>query len=149
MNLLTESDRILLNQLQRDVPLCSRPFQRAAAALGWSEQAVIERLQVLEQDGVISRFGGVFTPNLVGASTLVAMRVPPEELESVAAVVSSIPGVNHNYQRQHSFNLWFVLTAPNRADIDSTLEQLQQQFALPLLDLPMEQAYHIDLGFAL
>jgi DNA-binding Lrp family transcriptional regulator len=142
-------DRELLNSLQRDLPLCSRPFRQIAEQLGSSEQAVIARLQELESTGAISRFGGVFTPNVSGASTLVALAIPESDLPGIAAAISMIRGVNHNYQREHRYNLWFVVTARNRAAIDQILESIQREYDLPMLDLPLEEAYHIDLGFPL
>jgi DNA-binding Lrp family transcriptional regulator len=149
MSPLSQQDRELLNHLQSDFPLQSRPFQQVAAQLGWSEQAVLERLQELEAEGIISRFGGVFTPNKVGASTLAAIAVPEHDLEAVAAAINMIPGVNHNYQREHTYNLWFVITGPDRDALDQSLSRLEQHYGLPMLDLPMEQPYHIDLGFKL
>lgn len=146
---LSRQDRELLNCLQSELPLQTRPFRKAAEQLGWSEQAVVERLQALETEGVISRFGGVFTPNKAGASTLVAMAVPEAEIDGIAAAISMISGVNHNYQREHAYNLWFVLTGPDRQYLDKSLARLQKHYGLPLLDLPMEHAFHIDLGFAL
>ena len=35
-------------------------------------------------------------------------------LEPVADFVSSFPEVNHNYQREHRLNLWFVVAATSR-----------------------------------
>ena len=146
---LSTQDLQMLNCLQRDVPLCSRPFRDVATQLGCSEQVVVERLQELEATGAISRFGGVFTPNKAGASTLVALAVPEEDIESIAAAISMIRGVNHNYQREHHFNLWFVVTGKDRAAIDHVLAGIETAYGLPMLDLPMEEAYHIDLGFPL
>jgi DNA-binding Lrp family transcriptional regulator len=146
---LSSQDRELLNSLQRDFPLCSRPFQQVAQQLDRSEEAIIERLQQLESAGAISRFGGVFTPNVAGASTLAALAVPAQDLPAVAAAISMIRGVNHNYQREHHFNLWFVVTARDRAAIDDILASIDREYGLPLLDLPLEEAFHIDLGFPL
>lgn len=146
---LSSQDRELLNSLQREFPLCSRPFQQIAQQLDRSEEAVIERLQELESAGAISRFGGVFTPNVAGASTLAALAVPIEDLPAIAAAISMIRGVNHNYQREHHFNLWFVVTARDRASIDTILAAIEEEYDLPLLDLPLEEAFHIDLGFPL
>jgi len=146
---LSELDIELLNAVQRDFPLTSRPFQTIAEQLGRTEQDVVERLQQLEADGSISRFGAVYRPNTVGASTLVAMAVPEQDIDSVAAAISMFSGVNHNYLRENEFNLWFVLTGKDRPALDKTLESIEQRYRLPLLDLPLEESFHIDLGFSL
>lgn len=146
---LSRSDCELLNQIQSDFPLDSHPFATIANRVGMSEEAVVSRLQELEQDGAISRFGAVFTPNVAGASTLVAVAVPEEDIEQTAQLINSMPGVNHNYLREHHYNLWFVITGRDRAELDQRLAHIQQAAPYPTLDLPMEQPYHIDLGFAL
>lgn len=147
--MLSASDVELLNLVQRDFPLTSRPFQVIAAQLGRPERDVIQRLQELESDGGISRFGAVYRPNTVGASTLVAMAVPEADIDGVAAAINMFSGVNHNYLREHEFNLWFVLTGSDRAALDKTLARIEQRYGLPLLDLPLEESFHIDLGFPL
>lgn len=149
MSALSPLDCALLNRVQKDFPLDSRPFATIAEELGMPEQAVIDRLQALAALGAISRFGAVFKPNVVGASTLAAMAVPQDRIEETAAVVNAMPGVNHNYLREHEYNLWFVIIAPDRPELDERLSAIQSKTGYPLLDLPMEQSYHIDLGFAL
>ena len=127
--LLSELDRRLLDEFQRDFPLEPRPFARIAEELGTTESKVLDRLGYLKRYGALSRVGAVLRPNQVGASTLAALAVPPEELESVAALVSAYPQVNHNYEREHLYNLWFVLTASDRAGIDRVLEAIAETAA--------------------
>jgi DNA-binding Lrp family transcriptional regulator len=149
MRSLSQLDCALLNSVQRDFPLDSSPFATIGAELGLSEQSVIDRLRELQSEHAISRFGAVFTPNVAGVSTLAALAVPEDRIEEVASLVSATAGVNHNYLREHDYNLWFVIAAKDREQLDQRLQQLQTLTGLPLLDLPMEQAYHIDLGFPL
>lgn len=149
MNTLSRQDCALLNAVQRDFPLDSRPFATIAGRLGMTEEAVLERLQQLEAGGAISRFGAVFRNGVAGASTLAAMAVPGERLDEVAAQVNGVPGVNHNYLREHDYNLWFVVTAADPQELALRLQAIRDATGLELLDLPMEQAYHIDLGFPL
>jgi hypothetical protein len=85
----------------------------------------------------------------VGASTLAAMAVPPGRLAAVAAMVNTFAEVNHNYEREHRFNLWFVITAPDQASLERVLDEIRRRAGLPVLNLPMLAEYHIDLGFQL
>ncbi|MGB8145751.1 MAG: Lrp/AsnC family transcriptional regulator, partial [Chromatiaceae bacterium] len=78
-----------------------------------------------------------------------AMAVPPERLAEVATLVNGFPEVNHNYEREHDFNLWFVLTAPDQTRLEQVLDEIGRRAGLPVLDLPMLAEYHIDLGFPL
>ncbi|MFZ1576232.1 MAG: AsnC family transcriptional regulator [Chromatiaceae bacterium] len=142
-------DRRLLDDFQSGIPLAPRPFAVMAEQLGVAEAEVIARLQRLTEAGAVSRVGPVFRPRQVGASTLAAMAVPPERLAEVATLVNSFPEVNHNYEREHDFNLWFVLTAPDQASLERVLDEIGRRAGLPALDLPMLAEYHIDLGFPL
>lgn len=144
---LSQLEQLLLNDFQRDLPLVPRPFAAIAEALGIDERTVLQTLQDLQQRGLISRVGPVFAPRRVGVSTLIALAVPPEQLETVAERVSAYPEVNHNYQREHRFNLWFVLTAPDQGRLSAVIDDIEQRTGLPVLDLPLECDYHIDLGF--
>lgn len=146
---LTELEKRLLNAWQKGFPLCPRPYAEIARRLGTSEAMVLTILERLQEQGIISRVGPVFAPKKVGVSTLAAMAVPEEELERIAALVSSYEEVNHNYEREHHFNLWFVVTAANQAQLRQVLEELERRTGYPVMDLPLEQQFHIDLGFPL
>lgn len=146
---LSEFDRRLLNEFQRDLPICARPYEAMAKRLDCDEELVLERLAQLQQRGFVSRVGPVFRANCLGASTLAAMAVPPARLQQVATLVSSYPQVNHNYEREHEFNLWFVVTAGNAGDVADVIADVRRRTGLAVMDLPMNEAFHIDLGFPL
>ena len=140
-------DQQLINHYQRNLPVCERPYREMAETLGISEDEVISRLAVLQQQQVLSRVGPVFEHSQAGASLLAAVAAPVEQIDLVAARISSAPGVNHNYAREHLYNLWFVMTAPDEDTLDERLDELEHQLKLPILRLPMVEGYHIDLGF--
>ena len=139
----------LLNEFQRDFPLCPAPFAELAVRLGVGEKLVLTELERLRREGKISRVGAVFAPKRIGASTLAAMAVPPERLAAVAATVNRFPEVNHNYEREHRYNLWFVVTAASEGRLQATLGAIEKAAGCPLLSLPLLEEFHIDLGFSL
>ena len=139
----------LLNPWQRGFPLEREPFAHIASIQGLTTDEVLAGYARLQSDGALSRIGGVFAGNAGGAALLAAMAVPPERLDAVAAVVSSHPGVNHNYQREHHFNLWFVMTGRDRAAVDAAIDALEAATGLAALRLRMLRPYRIDLGFDL
>lgn len=140
-------DHRLLNDFQHDFPLDPRPFRVIAERLGIAESEVLERLNRLKASGHISRVGAVLRARRVGMSTLAAMRVPLERLEEVAEIVNAIPEVNHNYEREHAFNLWFVVTARSAARLAEVIAAIEGQTGLSVCSMPMEEDFHIDLGF--
>ena len=137
----------LLNDFQRNFPLNPMPFEQIAKALNTSTEVVIEKLKELQAKGAVSRVGPVFSPNTVGVSTLAAMSVPADQLEQVAEQVNAYQQVNHNYEREHAFNLWFVVTAENQDTLQDTLGSIEKQTGYKVLSLPLLKEYHIDLGF--
>ena len=139
----------LLNEFQRDFPLCPAPFAELAGRLGVAEKVVLSSLEKLRREGKISRVGAVFAPKRIGASTLAAMAVPPAQLDAVAAAVNRFPEVNHNYEREHRYNLWFVVTAASEGRLQATLGAIQKAAGYSLLALPLLEEFHIDLGFSL
>lgn len=145
----TQLEQQLLNNFQRDFPLCERPYAKLAEQLGISEARVIAILQELNEMKIISRVGPVFRVNSIGCSSLAAMSVPDELLQTVADIVSSYSEVNHNYEREHHFNLWFVLNAENDEQLHAVLDEIEKRTGFEVLYLPMLEDYHIDLGFDL
>lgn len=139
----------LLNDFQREFPLCPAPFAELAARLGVAERTVLSGLEKLRWEGKISRVGAVFAPKRIGASTLAAMAIPPEQLAAVAQAVSRFPEVNHNYEREHRYNLWFVVTAGSEGRLQATLGAIEKAAGHPILALPLLEEFHIDLGFPL
>lgn len=139
----------LIDRWQRDFPLVERPFAVVGRSVDLDEGETIKTFHRLRDAGVISRIGAVVKPHTVGMSTLAAMRVPPERLDEVAAHVSGEPLVNHNYERAHAINLWFVIAGPHGDAIARTIKRIERQTGLVVLDLPLVAAYHLDLGFSL
>ncbi|WP_428622619.1 Lrp/AsnC family transcriptional regulator [Sedimenticola sp.] len=146
---LNDLEKRLLNEYQKGLPLSPTPYADMAKRLGTSEALVLKILERLQQLGVISRVGPVFKPKQVGTSTLAAMAIPEQQLEAVADQISAYPEVNHNYEREDRYNLWFVATAPNQERLEQVLADMERKTGYAILRLPLEKQFHIDLGFPL
>ncbi|SIQ76506.1 transcriptional regulator, AsnC family [Aromatoleum tolulyticum] len=139
----------LLNEYQRAFPLVSRPFAAIAAECGLGEDEALDALRAWQASGVVSRVGAVFAPRRIGASALAALAAPAERLEEIAARVSGVAEVNHNYQREHAYNLWFVVTAASPGRLREIVAGIEHDTGCPVIVLPLEEEFHIDLGFDL
>lgn len=137
----------LLNDYQRDFPLMPTPFTEIAKQLKSDPGTILSTLRTLHERGMVSRIGPVFRPHSIGASTLAAMAVPTEEIENTAAIISGFEAVNHNYEREHVYNLWFVVTAADQAHLRSELSSIEKMTGYSLISLPLVVGHHIDLGF--
>lgn len=145
--ILSPLQKKLLNDYQQDFPLSPRPYLQIAEHLGITENEVLFAFQVLSEHGFITRIGSIVQPNKISASSLVAMKVPESKLHSVAKIINQFSEVNHNYQREHEFNLWFVLIAPNSVHLKQTLAEIERLTGFKTLNLPLLDEYFINLGF--
>ncbi|PCI61729.1 MAG: AsnC family protein [Gammaproteobacteria bacterium] len=137
----------LINDHQQGFPLCSAPFSELAQQYKVDECEVLAAINSLQTLDVLSRLGPVFDHKKAGASTLVAMAVAEDKLDHIADLVNQFEQVNHNYAREHDYNLWFVVTDKDMVALNKTLKAIEEKTALTLLILPMEASYHIDLSF--
>lgn len=111
---LTEFDKSLLNLLQGSIALSQRPFRDMAEKLGSDEQTVIDRINLLKENGYVRRIGAFFNSEKLGyTGTLVAVSVKPDKIASVAEAINKYPGITHNYERECDYNLWFTLLTPD------------------------------------
>jgi DNA-binding Lrp family transcriptional regulator len=144
---LSSLQQAIINNFQKEFPLCAQPYEAIAQLLNSTENQVLLAIEDLNQQEVLSRVGPVFDHKKAGASTLAAIAVPQENLDRIAAIVNKFEQVNHNYAREHDYNLWFVVTASDPMALADTLQDIELMTGLPILVLPMEASYHIDLGF--
>lgn len=146
---MRELERAIVNRLQGGFPLAPRPYAEAAAALGTDEATLIAALERMLAEGTLTRFGPMYdAERLGGAFTLCAMRVPAGDLERVAALVNAHPEVAHHYERAHEYNLWFVVATEARERIAPLLAAIEAETGCPVLDLPREREYFIELRLA-
>jgi DNA-binding Lrp family transcriptional regulator len=124
----TGLDKQLLNAVQKEVPMIPRPFAQVAAEIGATEEDVIERLRHWRDDrGVIRQISAIFDTRKLGyTSTLVAMRIPKSQIDEAAEIVNKHPGVSHNYERDHEFNLWFTLAVPPGMELEEHIDRLHE-----------------------
>ncbi|MGR8941369.1 MAG: Lrp/AsnC family transcriptional regulator [Gammaproteobacteria bacterium] len=147
--MLTDLHKHLLNDFQRDFPLVERPYLAIANQLGVSEDEVLSALTELRDSRLISRIGPIIPPNQIGASMLVAMAIPETELQRVADIISHYPEVNHNYERENRFNLWFVAVASTAEHLHQVLDKIERETGYKSQRLPLLNDFFIDLGFRL
>ena len=144
---LDEIDATLIDEYQSGFPVAERPFEVVGEALGVSEAEALDRVRALRDRGVFRRFGAVLNPPVIGSSTLAAVQAPDERFDEVAAVVNEYRQVNHNYRRDHPWNMWFVVTAGSREKRDAILAEIEDRTGCEVLVLPMLTDYYIDLEF--
>lgn len=146
---LDDTDRRIVAALQSGFPLCERPYEAAANALGISEQELLDRLADLLKRRVLTRFGPMFqVERMGGAFVLAAMRVPVADWDRVVAAVNARPEVAHNYRREHAFNMWFVLATATPGGIADAIAAIEAATGLTVHAFPKEREYFVEMKLA-
>ena len=148
---MDSTDRALLNTIQNHFPIDVHPYQRLAEAVGTTEEDAFERIQRLRQEGIIRRLGGVFDSRRLGYySTLCAAKVPEEKIPILAKLLEGIPGVTHNYIRNHAYNSWFTLIARSQAVAERILNHIREVLGVSeVFSLPATRLFKINVNFDL
>ena len=117
----------ILSRIQKKFPLVAKPFAVIADELGISEDEVLNILKEEKKNKIIRQTSAIFDTKRLGyKSSLVAFKVKPELINSAVKIINSHPGISHNYERNHDFNIWFTLAvAPDsKFGLEKTLEVL-------------------------
>jgi DNA-binding Lrp family transcriptional regulator len=145
---LNEFECLLINELQADFPLCPEPYRQLAERFGCEAELILETVSDLLQRGVLTRFGPLLNIEKAGGVfSLCALRVEDERFDKVAELVNAYPEVAHNYQREHDWNMWFVLAAESSSELESVFAEIVQRSECPGLNLPKEEEYYVGLRF--
>jgi DNA-binding Lrp family transcriptional regulator len=139
-------DRQILAKLQGDFPICERPYAEAAAQLGIAEDELLQRLERLLADKVLTRFGPMFQVEAMGgAFVLAALAAPEERYDEVTALVNALPQVAHNYRREHTLNMWFVLATETPDGIAEAIARIERDTGLPVYAFPKEREFFVEM----
>ena len=147
---LTARDQHLIERLHGGFPISERPFRDVAQELGWSEREVMERLEQLLDDGVLTRFGPLFQIERAGGRfVLAAIAAPSDRFEELARIINQFPEVAHNYRREHELNMWFVVAAESAAAADEVMARIEKLTGYAVLAFPKEKEFFVELRLPL
>ena len=149
--LIDDTNKKILNTIQVDFPIASRPFKIIAKKLGITEEQLIKRVVKMKEEMLIRRIGGNFSPDKLGYySTLCAAKVPEDKITTFTNEVNSYSGVTHNYKRDHKFNIWFTFIATSREIIQQNLDKISKATGVKnILNLPATKVFKISANFKL
>ncbi len=147
---LDETDRRIVNALQGGFPVCARPYEAAAGALGLTEGELILRIERLLAARALTRFGPLYNADRMGgANVLAAMSVPEHDFDRVAAFVNAQPEIAHNYRREHDLNMWFVAAAETPEKVESTFQYLESISGYHIFRFPKLREFFVELKLTL
>jgi DNA-binding Lrp family transcriptional regulator len=146
---MNPTDRKILNEIQSDFPITSRPYRELGRRLNLTEEEVMSAVRQLKEEGVIRRIGGNFQSSRLNfVSTLCAAKVPEEKIDSFVEVVNRYAGVTHNYLRNNVYNIWFTFIAEDMEFIENVLKEISEETgAQVILNLPAIKMFKIKVDF--
>ena len=149
MNPMNQTDRKILNEIQSDFPITSRPYRDLGKRLNLTEDEVLSAVRRLKEKGIIRRIGGNFhSSRLNFVSTLCAAKVPEEKIDRFVERVNRYPGVTHNYLRNNTYNIWFTFIAEDMNFIENALKDISDEMGISeILNLPAEKMFKIKVDF--
>ncbi len=124
-----ELTKEILSRIQKRFPLVAKPFKVIADELEISEDEVLSILQEQKKNKIIRQTSAIFDTKRLGhISSLVAFKIPAEKIDAAVKIINSHPGVSHNYERNHEFNIWFTLAVSptSKLGLEKTLEILSE-----------------------
>ncbi|AFM26249.1 siroheme decarboxylase subunit alpha [Desulfomonile tiedjei] len=145
---MDERDKELLNLIQAEFPVEPHPYRVLGEKLEMTEEEVLNRIASLRNEGIIRRMGASINSRRVGyVSTLLAAKVPQDKFDFFVQTVNACPGVTHNYERKHKYNVWFTLISPSLAEKERTIQELSDSTGVPILELPARRIFKIRVDF--
>jgi len=143
---MDDIDKTIINCLQQGFPICASPYRQVAEQLGITETDLLNRLQAMLADGVLSRFGPMYhAEQMGGALTLAALKVPGARFDEVAEIVNAFPEVAHNYARNHALNMWFVLATEKPEQVQNVIAEIEKKTGLIVYNMPKISEYYVGL----
>lgn len=144
--MIDDIDKKLVDRLQAGIPIVEEPFAAIASEFDLDEDEVIQRVQSLLDQRILSRFGPMYDAvRLGGGLTLAAMAVPEDRFAEVTELVNAHPEVAHNYRRDHRLNMWFVLATERPERVEAVLRDIEAESGISVLNFPKLEEYFLDL----
>ncbi len=148
--MLSPDDLRLIDYLHGGFPLSERPYAQVATALGLSETDVINALKRLLDEAYLSRFGPLFQIERAGGQfVLAAMAVPEDRFQVITEQVNSLAEVAHNYRREHTLNMWFVIAAQSPEAAAAAIARIESLTGLTVYAFPKEREFFVELRLPL
>jgi len=145
---MDDIDRQIINTLQGNFPIVDNPYKLIAQQLDIEEEDLLNRLKALLENRVLTRFGPMYDIQKLGGNfSLCAIRVPVERFDEVTEIVNSFAEVAHNYERDHEFNMWYVLATESADQIDQVNHLIEEKTSLKVYNMPKLQEFYVGLHF--
>ena len=148
---MDELDWRILEALQNDFPLNTKPYEIIADKLKIPCDELCSRIERMMSEGVIRRIGASLDSRKFGfCSTLAAVSIEPNLVDKAAEIIVLFPEVTHSYLRKDDFNIWFTIIATDEERLVEILEEIRTALSIDtsdILNLPVKRLFKLDARF--
>ena len=119
----------ILYRVQKNFPLVIKPFEQIAKELNTTEDEVIKILQEEKANNIIRQTSAIFDTKKLGyTSSLVAFEIDEDKIDDAVIILNSHPGISHNYERNHKYNIWFTIaiSPESKSNLEDTVKLLSE-----------------------
>ena len=120
----------ILLRIQKNFPLIDKPFEEIAKELNTTEDNIISIIQEQKNEKIIRQTSAIFDTKSLGyKSSLIAFEIDEDKIDDAVKIINAHPGVSHNYERNHKFNIWFTcaVSPSSKLGLEKTIEILAKQ----------------------
>jgi siroheme synthase-like protein len=129
---LTVTDWAVIIELQRDLPVVSRPFDVMARNAGFSAEEFLKQCRSLKERGFIKRYNAALRQKKAGftANAMVCWSVPDEMVNKAGRKMSAIDEVSHCYERVTNedwpYNLYTMIHAKTQRECRDIIKRIAE-----------------------
>lgn len=133
---LSQQDKLIINELQQDLPLVPTPFASMAARLRMDVEDFLVGCQSLLQRGIMRRFGAAINHHQAGfkANAMACWVVLPDMVDAVGRKLASLRQVSHCYERKTNplwqYNLFAMMHGHTREIGQKLADDISRQVGL-------------------
>ena len=131
--MLSTVDIKIIKELQKNLPLVSKPYQEIATRIGITEKELLDRIKTMKEEGYIRRLGAALRHREVGinANAMIVWEVPEEDCERMGNAISAFPEVTHCYQRPTKenwpFSIFAMIHFPTRQECEEMAKRISKE----------------------
>ena len=138
---LSSIDRVVINELQQDLPLSEKPFDLMSARLSMNVDKFLSRCQALLRCGIMRRFSASINHSKLGftANAMACWNTPTGIIETSGNKIAKFPEISHCYERQTSnlwpYNLFAMIHAATKETCLGIVDRIHSETGLDKNDL--------------
>ncbi|MDQ6775252.1 MAG: Lrp/AsnC family transcriptional regulator [Actinomycetota bacterium] len=125
-------DKAVIRALQGDMPVIPEPYAPAAAALGMTQERLLEHLEGMGERKLLRRVAAILYHRRAGfsANGMGVWRVPDEEIAELGPQMAAFRGISHCYQRptyaDWPYSVFTMAHGRSKEECDAILDSIAE-----------------------